>query len=363
MSKRTPFHAHHLGAGARMVEFAGWEMPIQYAGVRKEHRQVRDSVGLFDVSHMGQVRVKGQGAASALSWLLTNDVRAVQPGEAQYSVMCNPAGGCVDDVFAYRIGQEEFLVVVNAANVGKDFRWMLENNPDPQVEFTDESLRWALLAIQGPDAVRVVGDLTKADISSLGRRRFLTARFSGVAGCIVARTGYTGEDGFEVYVPAAAASGVWPAVMDAGAEYGICPVGLGARDTLRLEVKNCLYGHELTDEISPLQARLGWVTKLDKPGGFLGRDAVLARRSTDTHWLAGVVLDKRIAREGMVVSRAGEAVGWVASGTQSPTLGKGIALVYVARPNGRPGTELTVDVRGREARCTVVKGPFYKPKP
>ena len=360
MLKRTPFFSHHVEADARIVDFAGWEMPIQYAGVRREHKQVRESVGLFDVSHMGQVRVKGPGAAAALDHLLTNDVHGIAHGEAQYNVMCNEDGGCVDDVFAYRISDHEFLVVVNASNVDKDFAWMVEHNCRDDAEFTNESDDWALLAIQGPNAIHVAGSLTEVPVADLGRRRFVLGTFAGIDGCVMARTGYTGEDGFEIFLPASDAASAWPAILAAGEAYGICPIGLGARDTLRLEARNCLYGHEINDQISPLQARLGWVVKLDKPGGFIGRDAIAARKATDTHWLAGVVLDKRIARDGMTVLRDGVEVGWVASGTQSPMLSRGIALVFVTKPNGRPGTELTIDVRGREAACSVVKGAFYQ---
>jgi aminomethyltransferase len=246
-----------------MVPFAGFEMPVQYTGIRQEHRAVREACGLFDVSHMGEIRVQGPKAQAALQWLLSNGVLRVSQGQAQYNILCNHQGGVVDDVFLYRLGEEDFLVCVNAANRAKDAAWFMEHNPFPEAaKMTDEGDAWAQLAIQGPAAVHVVAALAEDDCAQLARRHHLEGTFAGVAGCIIARTGYTGEDGFEVFIPSAAAGPVWDLVMEAGKPHGLEPIGLGARDTLRLEAGNCLYGHEIDDETSPIQAGLGWVVKI-----------------------------------------------------------------------------------------------------
>ncbi len=358
--RRTPLYDHHVKAGARMVPFAGFSMPVSYSSLKDEHLQTRAAVGLFDVSHMGEIRVRGPKAEDALMWLLSNAIRRLEPGAAQYNAMCNRDGGVVDDVFVYRLAADDFLVCVNAANRAKDFRWMQENNPHG-AELTDEGDAWAQLAVQGPRAVEVVDQLVELDASAVPRHRFERAAFAGVHDCIVARTGYTGEDGFEVFLPAGHAATGWEAILEAGQPHGIVPVGLGARDTLRLEVRNCLYGHELTDDTSPLQAGLGWVVKLRKPGGFLGAEAIAERRQTDPTVLVGLVLEgKRIARDGMMVRHGGQDVGIVTSGTLGPSVGKPIALAYVARTCATPGTELSVDVRGREAQGRVVEGPFLE---
>jgi aminomethyltransferase len=348
-----------------MVPFAGYEMPVQYVGLMKEHQQVRGAVGVFDVSHMGEVRVRGPKAADALMWLLSNAIRRIEVGQAQYNVMCNPDGGVVDDVVVYRMGAEEFVVCVNAANRAKDFAWMVENNPHPEgAVFTDESDDWGQLAVQGPVTESVIQRMTDMDLSAIGTYRFGVGRCAGIDGCIIARTGYTGEDGFEIFVPLcepSAAEAIWNGLMEAGAEHSIQPIGLGARDTLRLEVRYCLYGHELNDELSPLQAGLGWVCKMKKPGGFLGGDAILARKASDRHKLVGMVVEgKRIARDGMRVMANGEDIGWVTSGTRSPSVERSILLAYVDSAHAQPGSRLSIDVRGREATAVVVEGPFYK---
>ncbi|MBT3219871.1 MAG: glycine cleavage system aminomethyltransferase GcvT, partial [Proteobacteria bacterium] len=347
--RHTPFHSEHLKAGAKMVPFAGFEMPVQYIGLQKEHRAVRQSVGIFDVSHMGEFRVKGPKAEEALLRLLSNAVRRVDDGQAQYNIMCNHEGGVVDDLYIYRLSREEFLVCVNAANCAKDFRWMVENNSCPDgAEFIDESDEWGLLAVQGPNATAVVGRLTDLELATIGRKRLVVGTFAGIDGCVLARTGYTGEDGFEIFIPLVdTITTAWTQLLEAGADYGIQPAGLGARDTLRLEAGNVLYGHELSEELSPLQAGLGWVCKLRKPGGFIGCDALVARKDVDEYCLVAMVVDgKRIAREKMVVLDQGQQVGWVTSGTRSPTLGRSILFAYVQNAFAKVGTRLTIDVRG-----------------
>jgi aminomethyltransferase len=361
---RTPFHARHVALGARMVPFAGYEMPVQYTGVREEHVGTRAFCGLFDVSHMGEVRFRGPNAAESLSWLLSNAIRKLEPGQAQYNAMCNHEGGVVDDVFVYMVAPHDYVVCVNASNRHKDVAWMLANNRG--AEIVDESDSWAQLAIQGPKAVEVVDQLTDFDARAVPRHHFRIDTFAGVAGCMIARTGYTGEDGFEVFLPAAQAGPSWDAVLDCGQPMAVIPVGLGARDTLRLEVRNALYGHELDDHHTPLQSGLGWITKLGKPGGFLGMDAIAARKATDAEVLVGMTIEgKRIAREGMDVSVPGpdgqaRKVGRVTSGTLAPSLDRAVCIAWVDRSLAAPGTRLTVDVRGKEATGVVVEGPFLR---
>lgn len=356
--RRTPFHAQHLAAGGRLVPFAGFELPVRYGSLKAEHRAVRARAGLFDVSHMGEVRVTGPRAEDALTWLLSNAIRKIAPGQAQYNAMCNERGGVVDDVFVYRLAPDDFLVCVNASNRARDFAWMASHNPYGAT-LVDEGDAWAQLAIQGPAAAGIADALTPADLTAVPRRGLVQAPFAGVDACVIARTGYTGEDGFEVFLPAAHAEPAWDAVLSAGAGAGIVPCGLGARDTLRLEAGNCLYGHELTDETTPVQAGLGWITKLRKPGGFVGSEAITRRIETDTHALAALVLAERaIPREGMVVLSDGRPVGTVTSGTLAPWVERPIAFAYVERALSRPGTSLQVDVRGRAAAATVHQGSF-----
>ncbi len=353
---RTPLYADHVAAGARMVDFAGWEMPVQYVGIREEHLAVREGVGVFDVSHMGQVLVHGPGALEAVQWLSSRDATALSDGEAQYGVLCNEAGGIVDDIFVYRLSPEQYLIVVNASNRTKDLAWMRANlRGDATID--DLSDDWALLAVQGPGAEAALAPLvTGLDLSTLPARGFGAVAFAGIEGCLVARTGYTGEDGFEVFVPATEARAAWAAVTGAGA----VPCGLGARDTLRLEVRNPLYGHELDDTTSPFQAGIGFAVDLDKPGGFLGADALRARKGKEPQRLAAIVLDgKRVPRDGMSVVSGDEVVGRVTSGTRSPSVDKSICLAYLRADLCKPGTRVAVDVRGKSEPGEVVRGAFY----
>jgi len=347
-----------------MVPFAGFDMPVQYQGVKAEHLATRGSAGLFDVSHMGEVRVRGAGAEDALMWLLSNAIRRLKPGAAQYNAMCNHDGGVVDDVFVYRLAADDFLVCVNAANREKDFQWMTthDRTGTPMV---DEGDQWAQLAVQGPAAEAVMVDVVGDWVTDLGRHRFRRAEVLGVADVLVARTGYTGEDGFELFLPMAGqereVADVWPALVAAGAPHGLVPVGLGARDTLRLEAGNCLYGNELDDETTPLQAGLGWITKLRKPGGFIGSDAIERRRHEEHPVLVGFRVDgKRIARQGMAVRMGDRHVGTVTSGTLGPSVGAPIGMAYVHPDAAADNTELIIDVRGRPAPAHVVPTPFLR---
>ncbi|MCA9567795.1 MAG: glycine cleavage system aminomethyltransferase GcvT, partial [Myxococcales bacterium] len=249
--RRTPLYPRHVEAGGRMVPFAGFEMPVQYAGLTAEHLCVRKEVGLFDVSHMGEIRVRGEKAPAALQHLLSNAVLRVEDGQAQYNLMCNERGGIVDDTVIYRLAADDFIVCVNAANREKDFAWIREHNPHPDVSIEDEGDAWAQIAVQGPFGPNVTAYLAEPDVLSLARYRFVVGSFAGIGGCVIARTGYTGEDGFEVFCPADHALHVWDALLEAGATHGVQPCGLGARNTLRLEARMSLYGHELTDDTTP----------------------------------------------------------------------------------------------------------------
>ena len=358
--RRTPFHAAHRAAGARMIDFGGWDLPVQYEGIIAEHKRVRSAVGLFDVSHMGEVRVRGPKALDALRHLVTNDL-AIVDGQAQYSPMCNPAGGVVDDLIVYRISAEEALVCVNAANRDKDFAWMQANNPFPgDAVFTDEGDDWAQVAVQGRHAEATLQALTPVDLRAIGYYHFAIGPFAGIDGCILARTGYTGEDGFEVFLPAAAADPAWPAILAAGAPFGIAPIGLGARDTLRLEARMCLYGNDLDDTTSPLEAGLGWTVKLDKPD-FIGKSVLVAQQAGGlARRLAAFAVEERIARHGNAIHAEGAEIGVVTSGTRSPSLESNIALGYVLPRFARLGSRVQIDIRGRSADAVVVKAPFYK---
>ena len=362
MLKRTPFFSFHSAAGARLIDFGGWEMPVQFTGILDEHRAVRRAVGLFDVSHMGEVRVRGPAALQALQGLVTNDLDTIVDGQAQYTVMCNERGGIVDDLLIYRVSSEDLLICVNAANREKDFAWMVDHNPLPdQAEFIDESDEWAQVAIQGRHAARLLQQLTSVDLSSVATYHFTTGSVAGVDGCIIARTGYTGEDGFEVFLRPDVADIIWPAIVDAGSEYDLQLIGLGARDTLRLEARYCLYGNDITDDTTPLEAGLGWVTKLGKAVPFIGQEALKEQRAQRVkRRLMCMIVEGRIARPHHAIFVDGQRVGEVTSGTRSPTLNKNIALGYVAVPHARPGNSVVIDVRGRQAPATLVRPPFYK---
>ncbi len=357
--KSTPFHPCHVQSGARLIDFGGWEMPVQYEGTLAEHRRVREAVGLFDVSHMGEIRVRGPRALACLQHLTCNDASTVPIGQSQYACLMNPRGGIVDDLFLYRLGEQDWLVCVNASNQDKDYAWFLENNPHG-ADLENQSEAWAQLAIQGPKGIATAQVVSSEPLADLSRGAVVEAVFAGIDGCLVARTGYTGEDGVEVFIPAQAATPAWNSVLAAGQEHGIVPVGLGARDTLRLEARNVLYGNDINDDTTPLEAGLGWITKLDK-GDFIGREPLLRQKAEGLpRRLVGLEVVKRIARAHCPILRDGQTIGEVTSGNRSPSTGKNIALGYVKaeRGNARPGTSLNVDVRGRQADAVVVKGSF-----
>jgi len=357
--KRTPLYAAHRRAGAKMVEFAGWDMPVQYRGVIEEHLAVRGAAGLFDVSHMGEIEVRGAGALDFCQRLTANDVARLQLFQAQYSFLLNEQGGVVDDVIIYRVKPEAYFICVNAANVDKDFAW-LAGRAGADVELDNQSAMYAQLALQGPAAEAILQPLTAQSLTEVKSFQF---RFADVAAvrCMVARTGYTGESGFELYCHGDAAERLWNALMEAGRSHGLVAVGLGARDTLRLEKAYPLYGHELDDSTTPLEAGLDWVLKLTKPS-FLGRERLLEqKRQGVTRKLVGLeALEPGIPRAGYGVFKDGAKIGAVTSGTKSPSLGKAIALAYVASAAARVDNRLDVEIRGRKIAAKIVALPFYR---
>ncbi len=359
---KTPFCDLHIAAGARMVPFAGWYMPVQYkTGIKTEHLRVRESVGLFDVSHMGEFLVEGPGALTFLQRMASNDVSTLEVGQAQYAVACLPSGGIVDDLLIYRRTEERFLVCVNAGRLVEDWAWFAENHsPADQCVLINASRDFAQLAVQGRNGWKVVQKLTDIDLSEIGTYRF-TEGVAGGVNCIIARTGYTGEDGFELFFDRQHAETMWNQVLEAGAEFDILPIGLGARDTLRLEMKFCLYGNDITETTTPLEARLGWITKW-KAKDFIGREAI-AQSVKDgvKRALVGFELQGRgVARHGYPVWLDGEQVGEVTSGALTPSVGKAIGLCYLPRGKAKAGQEFEVEIRGKRIPAIVVKTPFYK---
>lgn len=356
--KRTPLYQAHIELGARMIEFGGWEMPVQYTSLIAEHRTVREHAGIFDLSHMGEFYFSGPGAESNLQRLLSNDVSALSPGQAQYTLILNEQGGIVDDVIVYRLEDGRFLLVANAANTDKDRVW-IEARLQGDVAFEDKSAKTALLAVQGPKAVEILAPLASDDVHALPSFHAAQTSVGGV-NVLLSRTGYTGEDGFELYCDAADAEKLWTTLMEAGAPHGMVPVGLGARDTLRLEARLPLYGNDLSDETSPLEAGLSFAVKLDK-GDFIGRDALLAQKSEGPKKrLVGFVMEGRggAPRHGYPILYECRQVGEVTSGTFSPTLEKEIGLGYVETALAAPGTSIDIEVRKKARRAEVVKGRF-----
>jgi aminomethyltransferase len=355
MPLRTPLYDWHVAHGARIVEFGGWDMPVQYTSIIEEHTAVRTAAGLFDVSHMGRLSFAGPGALDLIQHVFTNDAATMQDFQARYGLICNEQGGVRDDVLVYR-WPYGWAMVVNASNRPKIVPWLAEHKAGRDVQVTDQTEQTGMIAVQGPRAVELCRGLIETDPAQLGYYRAAATRYCG-QGCVVSRTGYTGEEGVEIMLGAAYAV----ALCDELVARGVRPCGLGARDTLRLEAAMPLYGHELTEEIDPLQAGLGWAVKLDK-GPFIGREALLRRQQDKGRPVrVGLELEgKRIAREGAPVLHEGRQVGTVSTGTFGPTLQKAVAMAYVEPGLASAGTALAVDVRGRQESARVVPLPFYR---
>jgi aminomethyltransferase len=358
MSRQTPLFDAHRRLGARIVDFAGWQMPVQYSSVIAEHEAVRTAAGLFDVSHMGEIEFVGPGALQAANALISNDLARCADGQAVYAGLLNERGGFVDDVVAYRISPEHILICVNASNREKDFAWMSERATG--VKPHDRSDDYALLAIQGPRAASIVQRMTSTDLSPLARYRFTTGKVAR-AECIISRTGYTGEDGFELYCAPTDAEGLWNDLLTEGEREGLKPAGLGARDSLRTEMKFALYGNDIDDAHTPLEAQLGWVVKLDKPD-FVGKAPLVAQKSQGvTRQLVGFELTgSGVPRQGYPIVQGGQKVGEVTSGTLGPSVKKPIGMGYVPTPLAGEGSTFEIDIRGRPVPARVVKTPFWK---
>ena len=356
--RRTPLFEAHRRLGARLVEFGGWEMPVSYRGILEEHRAVREAAGLFDVSHMGEIAISGAQATATCQRLTTNDVGRLADGHVQYTLLCRHDGGVVDDVTLYRRDGNRYFFCVNASNAAKDLAWIREHADD--VTVSDESAATALLALQGPRAAAILAPLTPTPLEALRRFRFVEATVAGVP-ALISRTGYTGEDGFEVYADAARAETLWSALMEEGRAHGVEAIGLGARDTLRLEAALPLYGNELDDATTPLAAGLGRFVSLDGDD-FIGRAALRREQlAGSARRLVGLELrGPGIARHGHPVLADGARIGEVTSGTMSPSLGHAIALAYVDAAHAAAGGAVAVDVRGRAIPAVVVPTPFYR---
>ncbi len=360
--KHTPFTDLHISLGAKMHEFAGYNMPIEYTGIIDEHQTVVNSVGVFDVSHMGEIWVKGPKAIEFIQRVTSNDVSNLELGKAQYTCFINENGGIVDDLIVYYYEPQKYLLVVNAANMEKDWEWCQKWN-SIGAELENSSDNTAQLAIQGPKALETLQKLTDADLSKIPYYSFVTADFAGESNVIISNTGYTGAGGFELYFYPKQGIKIWDAIFEAGKEYGIKPIGLGARDTLRLEMGYCLYGNELDEVTTPLQAGLGWITKFVDNKPFIGRE-VLEKEKADgisKRLCCFELIDKGIPRQGYEIENVdGDVIGNVTSGTMSPILKKGIGMGYVAPEYSKPGTEISIKVRNRSLKAIVVKAPFRK---
>lgn len=358
MLRHTPLHAAHRKLGAKLVEFAGWEMPVQYSSVIGEHEAVRNAAGLFDVSHMGEIEFVGPGALATANALISNDLSRIADGQAVYAGLLNERGGFVDDVVAYRFSPERILICVNASNREKDFEWMRQHAKGvaPQNRSDD----YAQLAIQGPTAGAIVQRLTSEDLTGIGTYRFTLGKVAGVE-CIISRTGYTGEDGFELYCPPSDAERLWFALLEEGQRDGLKPAGLGARDSLRTEMKYALYGNDIDDDHTPLEAGLGWIVKWDK-GDFVGLDALKRQKAEGVkRKLVGFEMtESGIARAHYPILKDGQRVGEVTSGTMGPSVKKAIGMGYVPTELSAEGSTFHVEIRGRPVAARVVKTPFWK---
>jgi aminomethyltransferase len=358
---RTPLFNTYKEHGGKVIDFGGWELPVQFSSIKEEHEAVRTQAGLFDVSHMGEFEVKGPNALSFLQYTMTNDVSKLQNGQAQYTAMCYENGGTVDDLLIYKRDENDYLLVVNASNIDKDFEW-LNSHKTEGVELVNVSPEYAQLAIQGPKAEMILQKLTDTDLSEIGFFRFKEdVSLAGIPS-LVSRTGYTGEDGFEIYLKTADAEKLWKSVLEAGSEDGLLPAGLGARDTLRFEAKLALYGQELTKDITPIEAGIGFAVKTDKEADFIGKEVLADQKKNGApRKLVGIeMIDKGIPRSHYEVFKGDKKVGEVTTGTQSPSLKKNLGLVLIDKEYSELGTEVEVQIRQKRLKAKVVASPFYK---
>lgn len=359
--KQTALHHIHESLGAKMAPFGGYMMPIQYIGIQEEHRQVRSSVGIFDVSHMGEFLVEGPQALDLLQHICSNDIHKLTPRKAQYNYWPNGSGGVVDDLIVYQLAPESYMLVVNASNLEKDWKWINDHNSDYQARLKNISEKTVLFAVQGPRAIEILNPICSADLSALKNYEHLTADLGDCKDLRIATTGYTGAGGVEIYASREVAENLWHTVMQAGDAVGIQPIGLGARDTLRLEMGYCLYGHELSDQISPIAAGLGWVTRVEHLG--IDREQITHDKTEGTpKRLVGFAMEARgIPRQGYaLVNTSGENIGEVSSGTQSPSLNVGIGLGFVSQEYSSEGTSIAVQIRNKLVPAQVVNLPFWK---
>jgi aminomethyltransferase len=356
--KRTPLYNVHKESGGRIVEFAGWEMPVQYAGVLAEHRTVRTKAGLFDVSHMGEIFVTGRRALDFCQLISTNDASKLNIGDVQYSCYCMPDGGIVDDFTLFRMGPEKFLFIVNASNKDKDLKWMIDHQI-AGAKIEDQSDKYSLIALQGPKSEGILSQLVDLDLSRIKFYGFEMSKF-GKSELMVSRTGYTGEDGFELMIENDGAVELWNSLLKAGVDEGIAPIGLGARDTLRMEMGYALYGHDISDTTNPLEAGLGWIVKLNKPQ-FLGKETLLAKKEKgfSNRFTGFTLTDKGVPRDKYRIFKDGRPVGVVTSGTYSPSLDIGIGLCYIEK-GILEGTEIELEIRERKVKAVLKKPPFVK---
>lgn len=366
MLKRTPFYSEHKKLGAKLIDFGGFEMPVQYAGIKQEHTTVRENAGLFDVSHMGEFFVSGPEALNLIQKVTINDASKLVPGRAQYSAMCYEDGGIVDDLLVYMLAENEYMLVVNASNIEKDRNW-IESQNSMDALLVNRSDEIALLALQGPGSHTILQKLTDTDVSEISFYTFETGTVAGEEGVIVSATGYTGEKGFELYIDTALCNpvAIWNKLMETGEDSGLEPAGLGARDTLRLEMGYALYGNDITKDTNPLEAGMSWLTKLDK-GSFTGRDALLKQKENGlTRKLMGfeIAEPRNVPRSGYdIVDENENTIGFVTSGTQSISLNKGIGMGYLSIEKAIPGEKILIRIRKKLAEAVVVKPPFYKTK-
>lgn len=358
--KTTALTDLHTQLGAKMVPFAGYNMPVLYTNLIQEHTQVRNSVGVFDVSHMGEFYLKGDNVLEFLQKVTSNDVSKLTDGKVQYSCLPNDKGGIVDDLLVYRFSEHEYYLVVNASNIEKDWNWISSHNTYG-VEMANMSDEWSLLAVQGPNAIKVIQKLTDVDLSTMEYYSFTNGNVAGVEGVVISNTGYTGAGGFELYMDNKDARKIWDALFEAGAEFGILPCGLGARDTLRLEMGFCLYGNDINDETSPIEAGLGWITKFTKDFINAPHHKNLKENGVQQKLVGFEMIDRGIPRQHYPIQDAnGNTIGEVTSGTQSPSLNKAIGMGYVKTEFATPGTEVFINIRDKAIKALVVKLPFLK---